>query len=127
MPESAKTVRRLALWSIPLAFGVMGLKFVAYLLTGSIALYSDALESTVNVIAALAAFIAVGYAQKPADTSHPYGHHKAEYFSAVIEGVLIVGAALLIVQEAIGGLLAPVRIDAPAPPRPRSPSAAGLR
>ncbi|WP_420407061.1 cation diffusion facilitator family transporter [Hoeflea sp.] len=115
MPDSARMVRRLALWSIPLAFGVMGLKFVAFLLTGSIALYSDALESTVNVIAALAAFIAVGYAQKPADTSHPYGHHKAEYFSAVLEGVLIVGAALLIVQEAVAGLLAPARIDAPGP------------
>jgi cation diffusion facilitator family transporter len=114
MPESAKTVRRLALWSIPLAFGVMGLKFVAYLLTGSIALYSDALESTVNVIAALAAFVAIGYAQKPADTGHPYGHHKAEYFSAVLEGVLIVVAALLIVHEAIGGLIAPSRIEAPA-------------
>jgi cation diffusion facilitator family transporter len=103
MPDGANQVRRLAFWSIPLALGVMGLKFVAWFLTGSIALYSDALESTVNVIAALAAFIAIGYAQKPADTGHPYGHHKAEYFSAVLEGVLIVVAALLIVHEAIGG------------------------
>jgi Co/Zn/Cd efflux system component len=104
MPHSSRTIRRLAFWSIPLAFGVMGLKFVAWYLTGSIALYSDALESIVNVIAATAAFIAIGYAQKPADISHPYGHHKAEYFSAVLEGVLIVVAALLIVHEAIGGL-----------------------
>lgn len=114
MPDGANLVRRLAFWSIPLALGVMGLKFVAWFLTGSIALYSDALESTVNVIAALAAFIAIGYAQKPADTDHPYGHHKAEYFSAVLEGVLIVVAALLIVHEAIGGLIAPVQIEAPA-------------
>jgi cation diffusion facilitator family transporter len=115
MPDGANQVRRLAFWSIPLALGVMGLKFVAWFLTGSIALYSDALESTVNVIAALAAFIAIGYAQKPADTGHPYGHHKAEYFSAVLEGVLIVVAALLIVHEAIGGLiLQPKQIEAPA-------------
>ncbi|WP_394688225.1 cation diffusion facilitator family transporter [Hoeflea sp.] len=114
MAGGANLVRRLAFWSIPLALGVMALKFVAWFLTGSIALYSDALESTVNVIAALAAFIAIGYAQKPADTDHPYGHHKAEYFSAVLEGVLIVVAALLIVHEAIGGLIAPVQIEAPA-------------
>ncbi|GAB5461850.1 MULTISPECIES: cation diffusion facilitator family transporter [Hoeflea] len=113
MPHSSRTIRQLAFWSIPLAFGVMGLKFVAWYLTGSIALYSDALESIVNVIAATAAFIAIGYAQKPADISHPYGHHKAEYFSAVLEGVLIVVAALLIVHEAIGGLLEPRRIEAP--------------
>jgi cation diffusion facilitator family transporter len=113
MPQSALTVRRLAFWSIPLALGVMALKFVAWHVTGSVALYSDALESTVNVIAALAAFIAVGYAQKPADTGHPFGHHKAEYFSAVLEGVLIAVAALLIVNEAIAGLMAPQRIEAP--------------
>jgi cation diffusion facilitator family transporter len=113
MPQSALIVRRLAFWSIPLALGVMALKFLAWQVTGSIALYSDALESTVNVIAALAAFVAVGYAQKPADTGHPYGHHKAEYFSAVLEGVLIVVAALLIVHEAIGGLISPNRIEAP--------------
>lgn len=113
MPHSARIVRRLAFWSIPLALGVMGLKLVAWQITGSIALYSDALESTVNVIAALAAFIAVGYAQKPADSGHPYGHHKAEYFSAVLEGVLIVLAALMIVREAVGGLMAPPVIEAP--------------
>ncbi len=113
MPQASKIVHRLALWSIPLAFGVMGLKFVVWHLTGSIALYSDALESIVNVIAALAAFFAIGYAQKPADIGHPYGHHKAEYFSAVLEGVLIVVAALLIVNEAVGGLMAPKRIEAP--------------
>lgn len=112
MPQASKTIRRLAFWSIPLAFGVMGVKFVAWNLTGSIALYSDALESIVNVIAAMAAFIAIGYAQKPADIGHPYGHHKAEYFSAVLEGVLIVVAALLIVNEAVRGLMAPQRIEA---------------
>ena len=113
MPHASRIVRRLAFWSIPLAFGVMGLKFVAWHVTGSVALYSDALESIVNVIAALAAFFAIGYAQKPADIGHPYGHHKAEYFSAVLEGVLIVVAALLIVNEAVAGLLEPRRMEAP--------------
>ena len=114
MPQASKTIRKLAFWSIPLAFAVMGLKFIAWYVTGSIALYSDALESIVNVIAATAAFLAIGYAQKPADDGHPYGHYKAEYFSAVLEGVLIVIAALLIVNEAVGGLLQPQRIEAPA-------------
>lgn len=113
MAGSPLTVRRLAFWSIPLAIGVMGLKFVAWWVTGSVALYSDALESTVNVIAAFVAFVAIGYAHKPADDEHPFGHHKAEYFSAVIEGVLIVLAALMIVREAIGGLLEPKMLEAP--------------
>ena len=113
MAGPSGTVRRLAFWSIPLAIGVMGLKFVAWWVTGSVALYSDALESTVNVIAAFVAFVAIGYAHKPADDEHPFGHHKAEYFSAVIEGVLIVLAALMIVREAIGGLLAPTMLEEP--------------
>lgn len=92
-------IRRLAAWSIAVAFGVMGLKFVAWWMTGSVALYSDALESIVNVIAGFAAFWAISVSHKPADRDHQYGHHKAEYFSAVLEGVLIVVAALLIMGE----------------------------
>ena len=68
-------------------------------MTGSVALYSDALELIVNVIAAAAAFWAITVSHKPADQDHPFGHHKAEYFSAVLEGVLIVVAALLILAE----------------------------
>jgi len=67
---------------------VLGLKFAAYWLTGSVALYSDALESTINVLAAGAAFFAIGFSARPADSNHPYGHYKAEYFSAVFEGGL---------------------------------------
>jgi cation diffusion facilitator family transporter len=92
-------IRRLAAWSIVIAFGVMGLKFVAWWVTGSVALYSDALESIVNVIAAFAALWAISVSHKPADRDHQYGHHKAEYFSAVLEGVLIVVASLLIMSE----------------------------
>ncbi|THF89025.1 cation transporter [Deinococcus sp. KSM4-11] len=92
---------------------VLGLKFLAYTMTGSVALYSDALESIINVAAAIAAFIALNVAARPADANHPYGHTKAEYFSAVAEGVLIVLAALSIAREAIPVLLAPKVVDAP--------------
>jgi len=99
--SSKQLVARLAFWSIVVALGVMGLKFAAWWFTGSVALYSDALESIVNVIAASAAFWAITVSHKPADQDHQFGHHKAEYFSAVLEGVLIVVAALLIVAEAV--------------------------
>ena len=91
---------RLALATIFVAFLVMGLKYAAYYLTGSVALYSDALESIVNVITACVVWYALRLSYKPADTDHPFGHHKAEYFSAVIEGVLIIVAALVIFHEA---------------------------
>lgn len=97
---------RFALGSILVALVVLALKYAAYWVTGSVALYSDALESLVNVAAALAVFIAVWLGEKPADHNHPYGHHKAEYLSAVLEGVLIVIAALTIFREAFDALTA---------------------
>lgn len=97
--DAKRRIRRLAGWSIVVALGVMALKFVAWRMTGSVALYSDALESIVNVIAAAAALWAISVSHKPADDDHQFGHHKAEYFSAVLEGVLIVVAALLILAE----------------------------
>lgn len=106
-------VKKLAFWSIPLAFGIMGLKLFAWYVTGSVALLSDALESTVNIVAAVIAFYVIRYAQRPADDDHQYGHHKAEYISAVVEGVLIIVAAMLIVQEAWGALFEPKLPDAP--------------
>ena len=91
---------KIALGSILVGIVVLGLKTLAWHLTGSVALLSDALESTVNVATALAAVIAIRVEQRPADQGHPYGHHKAEFFSAVLEGVLIIVAALLILHEA---------------------------
>jgi cation diffusion facilitator family transporter len=73
--------------------------------TGSIALYSDALESIINVVAALGAVIALTISARPADAKHPYGHTKAEYFSAVVEGVLVIIAAISIFREAYFGWL----------------------
>ncbi|GGF06732.1 cation transporter [Stappia taiwanensis] len=98
---------RIALGSIAVGLLVLGLKFVAYWWTGSVALYSDALESVVNVASAVAAFVAVWFASKPADSNHPYGHDKAEYFAAVLVGVMIVLAALSIVREAWLAYVAP--------------------
>lgn len=111
--EANVTVRRLAAWSIPIALGVMGLKYLAYMLTGSVALYSDALESIVNVIAAVGAWWAIKVSYRPADNNHPFGHHKAEYISAVVEGVLIVVAALLICREAWSALQMPRAMEEP--------------
>jgi cation diffusion facilitator family transporter len=106
--------QKAALASLGVGTLVLGLKFLAWWLTGSLALFSDALESIINVVAAGAAFVALRIAAQPADADHPYGHHKAEYFSAVLEGVLIVVAALLILREASAGILAPKPIEAPA-------------
>ena len=112
---SKQKVARLAFWTIVVAFVVLGLKLLAWWLTGSVALYSDALELTVNVIAALAAFWAIRVSHTPADQDHPFGHHKAEYFSAVLEGVLIVLAALLILVEVWRSWAAPASLDQPWP------------
>jgi cation diffusion facilitator family transporter len=110
---SKQRVATLAFWSIIVAFGVLGLKAFAWRITGSVALYSDALESIVNVIAAAAAFWAIQISHKPADSDHQHGHHKAEYFSAVLEGVLIVLAALMIVAAAWQSLRDPKPLEQP--------------
>ena len=107
-----KTVR-LAIGSLVVGIAVLGLKAIAYWLTGSVALMSDAMESIVNVATAVVALIAIRVAATPADANHPYGHHKAEFFSAVLEGVMIIIAALLIIEEAYKGFMAPRALDAP--------------
>ncbi len=104
---------RTAAGSVVVALAVLALKLVAWWLTGSVALLADALESVVNVAAAAAALAAVRYAALPPDANHPYGHTKAEYFSAVLEGVLILAAAAVILNEAWGALEAPRAPDQP--------------
>src|SRR5579859_2193972 len=91
---------RIAAGSIAVSALVVALKGAAWWLTGSAALYSDALESLVNVASAVMAFVALRVAAMPADANHPYGHEKAEFFAAVIEGGLIVAAAVSITQHA---------------------------
>lgn len=107
------TTVRYALGSMLVGVVVFGLKYVAYWLTGSAALYSDALESIINIVAAAAAVAALRVSAMPPDQNHPYGHTKAEYFSAVIEGILIVVAAIAILRDAWTTLLAPHPIAAP--------------
>ena len=104
---------KFALGSLLVGVVVLGLKSLAWWITGSVALLSDALESTVNLTTAFAALIAIQVAQRPADANHPFGHHKAEFFSAVLEGVMIIIAALFILREAFQGLLDPQPLDAP--------------
>ncbi len=106
-------VMRLALGSVLVGLAVLSLKVVAWRVTGSVALMSDALESVVNVATALAVIAALRLARRPADANHPFGHHKAEFFAAVLEGVLIVLAAVFILREAWDGLASPRAIDAP--------------
>ncbi|PWS36017.1 cation-efflux pump [Falsiroseomonas bella] len=85
--------------SVAVALAVLALKAGAWWITGSVALFADALESVVNVAAAVAALLAIRLSALPPDANHPYGHAKAEYFSAVLEGALIIVAALLILHE----------------------------
>jgi cation diffusion facilitator family transporter len=91
---------RMAIGSIGIGIVVLAMKAAAWWLTGSAALFSDALETTVNVAAGVIALGALRVAAAPADDNHPYGHDKAEFFAAVIEGVLIVVAALSIFHHA---------------------------
>ncbi len=106
-------VIQIAIGSIVVGVVVFALKLAAWWMTGSVALYSDAVESVVNVVAACVALYAVRLAQKPADREHPYGHHKAEYFAAVIEGAMILAAAFAIFTAAYGAFFSNKPVAAP--------------
>ena len=106
-------VVKLGIGSIVLGLVVLGLKLLAWAMTGSVALLSDALENTVNVVTAIAALVAIRVAALPADANHPYGHHKAELFSAILEGVMVIVAALAILQQAWAGWTNPQVLNAP--------------
>lgn len=107
MPSLAKW----AYLSIAAALVTIALKSAAYLLTGSVGLLSDAIESVVNLVAAVLALAALKIAARPADASHHFGHGKAEYFSAGAEGVMIFVAALAIIVSAVQRLLNPQPLE----------------
>ncbi|EAU42435.1 hypothetical protein FP2506_06336 [Fulvimarina pelagi HTCC2506] len=111
--EGASLAKRIAMASVAIAFVVLVIKYAAYHVTGSVALFSDAMESIVNVVAGLIALWAITLSYKPADDDHPFGHSKAEYFSAVVEGVLIALAAILILAEAWDAFRAPRSLEMP--------------
>ena len=105
------TPRRLLLASVAVAVVTIGMKTLAWYITGSVALLSDAMESLVNLASAIFALAMVTVAARPPDDDHPYGHHKAEYFSAGFEGVLIVAAAIGIIWAATHRLFDPQPIS----------------
>jgi cation diffusion facilitator family transporter len=107
--------QRLILLSILAAVVTLGLKFLAYWLTGSVGLLSDALESIVNLVAALLAYLSLRYSARPVDAEHTYGHEKIEYFSSGVEGGLILVAAVAI------GFTAVRRLHTPEPLEPLGP------
>lgn len=98
-------------WSIAVAAVTIVLKTLAWWVTGSVGLLSDAMESIVNLLGAGFALLMVRIAARPADQGHPYGHHKAEYFSAGFEGLMIMVAAAGILWTAIVRLLHPQPLE----------------
>ncbi len=109
--SARQNLTRFAWLSIAAAVLTIGLKTGAYFLTGSVGLLSDAAESVVNLVAAVVALIALRVAAQPADAEHPYGHAKAEYFSAVVEGIMIFVAAIFIIYSAVQRFLDPQPIE----------------
>ncbi|MGC2063755.1 MAG: cation diffusion facilitator family transporter [Thermodesulfovibrionales bacterium] len=105
------SLTRFAWLSISAAIVTMGLKTVAYLLTGSVGLLSDAMESLVNLVGALMALAMLTVAARPADEDHQYGHSKAEYFSSGVEGTLILLAAISIAVAAGQRLIHPKPLE----------------
>ncbi|MFW6042309.1 MAG: cation diffusion facilitator family transporter [Chloroflexota bacterium] len=105
--EDRQKLTRFAWLSIATALVTIALKTGAYLITGSVGLFSDALESGVNLVAAIAALIALTVAARPPDEEHTYGHTKAEYFSGGLEGGLIVIAATMILASAVERMIHP--------------------
>jgi cation diffusion facilitator family transporter len=101
---------RAGLISLAVSVLLLGAKYAAYRLTGSTAILSDALESIVNVVAAVFALGGLVFAGRPADRNHPYGHGKIEFFSAAFEGGLIAFAAVLIIYEVVQSLIRGVEV-----------------
>lgn len=108
---SRKSLTRFAWISIAAAVVTIGLKSAAYLLTGSVGLYSDALESLVNLVGGMMALAMLTIAARPADDDHAYGHSKAEYFSSGVEGSLILVAAISIAVTSIQRLFHPQPLE----------------
>lgn len=107
LPTRLLTPRHLLKVSIGVAATTISLKTLAWYVTGSVGLLSDAMESFVNLASAIFALMMVTIAQRPADQEHPYGHNKAEYFSSGFEGILIVGVSVGIIWAAVSRLLQP--------------------
>ena len=119
-PRSAQPTATVPEWMTPatllrvsvgVAILTIVLKTLAWWVTGSVGMLSDALESFVNLAGAVFALAMVTIARRPADEDHPYGHHKAEFFSSGFEGILIIGAAMAILWAGISRLMHPQPIE----------------
>ena len=111
LSRNRASLTRFAWLSIAAAVATITLKTGAYLLTNSVGLLSDALESLVNLAGAVMALIMLSIAARPPDKSHVYGHSKAEYFASVTEGILILGAAIGIISAALNRVFQPGEIE----------------
>ena len=109
--ELRVNLQKFAWLSIVVSVVVFGMKMAAWSVTGSVGLLSDALESTVNIVAAVVALFAIRAAMKPADSVHHFGRGKAEYFSAQVEGFMVLFAALIIVYTAIERIINPRELE----------------
>src|SRR6185369_10875657 len=109
--QSAKQNFRLQFWITVLSVVLFLTKIIAYQFTHSLAILTDALESIVNVIAGLIGLYSLYVAAKPRDSDHPYGHGKAEFISAAIEGTMIGSAGAIILYKAIQHLIHPVALQ----------------
>lgn len=111
-PDATTAYLERFLWlSLGAAVVILGIKLAAASITGSIGMWSDAVESTVNVVAAGVALWALRLSAKPADDNHDFGHGKAEYFSAAVEGSMILVAAAVIIVGALMRLLSPQPLE----------------
>ena len=111
MPAPPKHLRWPIILSVLAAVLTIGMKSAAYAITGSVGLLADALESGVNLLAAVTAYLSLGYAARPADPTHTYGHEKIEYFSSGLEGVLILVAGLGTAGYAVRRFVYPQPLD----------------
>lgn len=109
----SSNLKRYAWLSIAAAVATIGLKGAAYLMTGSVGLLSEALESIVNLVTAVVALVVLGISSAPPDEDHEFGHDKAEYFSSGLEGALIFVAAISIAVAVVTRLASPRPIEAP--------------
>ena len=109
--DARKENVRIQKWVLIVAIALFIIKVIAYLITHSVAILTDALEGTVNVAAGIIGLYSLWVAAKPSDKDHPYGHGKAEFISSAVEGTLITVAGFLIVYEAIKGMIYPRAIE----------------
>ena len=98
-PQHARRATTAARWAIVVGVVGFGLKLAGWLLTGSDAVFSDALESIVNIVASIGAFLALRYAERPPDEEHPYGHGPMEFVSALFEGILVAVAGMVVLTH----------------------------